>query len=94
MDWYEENIEEGIRPIVKLLRDNGINTTYSCQVAMVVEAECYSDTDLLKVYNLLVENGYDGFILKSIMHKERGQMLKWHLYLHFPYTSDMGDNDE
>ncbi len=30
MDWYEENIEEPIRPLVHLLRENGFNTECSC----------------------------------------------------------------
>ena len=34
MNWYDENIEEGIRYIVKLLRDNGFNTTCSCEHEM------------------------------------------------------------
>lgn len=30
VDWYEENIEEPIRDLVKYLRKNGVNTECSC----------------------------------------------------------------
>jgi len=75
-DWYEENIEAGVREVVRLLRDNGINTTQSCHHAMLVEAESYEDNEASKIYNLLIENGYDGFEIVLTLHKERGQYLK------------------
>lgn len=37
MNWYEENIEESIIPLVKLLRDNGFNTECSCGHEMYVQ---------------------------------------------------------
>lgn len=38
-DWYEENIEEGVRDVVRLLRDNGFNTTHSCHHDMFVQLD-------------------------------------------------------
>ncbi len=61
MNWYEKYIEEGIRNAVKLLRDNGFNTFYSCHHAMVVECESYESGDIERLYNLLIENGYGNF---------------------------------
>jgi len=60
-DWYETHIEEPIRPLVKLLRDNGFNTTCSCGHKLYVEMEQYCDGDVSRLYNLLWENGYKHF---------------------------------
>lgn len=81
MKWYENNIEEGVRNVVRLLRDNGINTTYSCHCAMVIEAENYEDAEMSRIYDLLVENGYDDFKLSMILMKELGQRPQRHLHL-------------
>jgi len=64
MSWYEEAIEEPIRPLVKLLRDNGFNTTCSCGHKMSVEMECYDPEDITRLYNLLMENDYEKFIIE------------------------------
>jgi len=82
-DWHEENIEAGIREVVRLLRNNGINTTQSCHHAMVIEAESYENNEASKVYNFLVENGYDGFEIVLLLYKERDQYLKRSLRIRF-----------
>jgi len=53
MNWYEENIEEPIRDIVKLLRDNGFNTTCSCGHEMYVEGDIVIDSELQRLHNIL-----------------------------------------
>lgn len=58
MTWYDEMIEEPIRTVVKLLRDNGFNTFCSCGHDMYVELECYDPSDITALYNLLMENDY------------------------------------
>ena len=60
-DWYKTMIEKEIRPIVKLLRDNGINTVYSCGHAMCVECISISYRDLDDIVNLLYGEGYRDF---------------------------------
>lgn len=61
-DWYEKAIEEPIRNLVKLLRDNGYNTFCSCGHDMYVEMEYYStDEEIRRLYDLLVVNGYTDF---------------------------------
>lgn len=57
-DWYEEFIEEEIRPVVRLLRDNGFNTFCSCGHKMYVELECYDPAHITDIYNLLMEHDY------------------------------------
>ena len=64
-NWYEEAIEEPIRPLVKLLRENGFNTTCSCGHEMYVELEFYFDEDITRLHDLLWENGYRHFRISA-----------------------------
>ena len=52
MDWYNENIEEPIRDLVKILRDNGFNTTCSCGHNMDIEGDIVIDYDLKRMQDL------------------------------------------
>ena len=70
--WYE-TIEPGIREQVRLLRENGINTTYSCEHAMVIEAENYQDADLTHVARLLSEAGYEEFLVEIQLFVKPGK---------------------
>ncbi len=65
MDWYEENIEEPIRPIVKLLRDNGFNTFSSCGHIMYCQADLWLDVPIQRLWDLLRNNGYEQFKIKT-----------------------------
>ena len=60
MSWYFE-IEEPIRELVRVLRNNGINTTCSCGHEMYVEADVIPDGQLFKihktVFSYLAEKG-------------------------------------
>lgn len=71
MDWYEEYIEEPIRPLVKLLRDNGFNTTSSCGHGMWVEMEFVDDGDLKILQELLRENGYGYFRIIATLEEHK-----------------------
>ena len=66
--WYEKHIEEPIRELVKLLRNNGINTTCSCGHEMYCECETYGNyyDESNGVFNLLVGNGYKHFKIEVI----------------------------
>jgi hypothetical protein len=57
--WYN-HIEEPIRPLVQLLRNNGVNTRCSCGHEMYVECEYYGG-QLDEVYELLFNNGFCKF---------------------------------
>jgi hypothetical protein len=61
LNWYESNIDEDIRPIVKLLRDNGFNTKSSCGHMMYVQSALYYNVAPIKIINLLKEKGYKQF---------------------------------
>lgn len=60
MDWYD-NIEMPIRNIVRLLRDNGYNTTNSSGDDMIVEIDVRKMDDMEDIAVLLVHNGYKIF---------------------------------
>ena len=63
-NWYDQ-IEEPIRPLVRLLRDNGFNTTCSCghTPEPYIEMEWYFDDDIKRLRSLLLENSYKNFEL-------------------------------
>lgn len=53
-DWYEAYVEEGVRDIVRLLRDNGFNTISSCHHDMIIQCEFYAGvTDIQDLCNLI-----------------------------------------
>ncbi|MGD0598097.1 MAG: hypothetical protein ABSA64_11330 [Sedimentisphaerales bacterium] len=66
-NWYSQ-IEEPVRELVRLLRNNGFNTTCSCghsKPCPCVEMEWYGfEEEARRVYNLLCENGYNSFEIR------------------------------
>lgn len=63
--WYNQ-IEEPIKKLVKLLRNNGFNTFCSCghkNPLPYVQMEWYACDDIERLYNLLWDNGYKDFEL-------------------------------
>jgi len=75
MKKLEEILEPGIRDLVLLLRVYGFNTFCSCghRAKRYVQMECYSDSEITKLYNVLKENGFDEFEIRfywdTISHK-------------------------
>lgn len=53
MNWYEENIEEPVRDVVKHLRDNGFNTECSCGHEMYIQIGHSLDGELMRLHSLL-----------------------------------------
>ena len=68
-EWYAQ-IEESVRELVCLLRNNGFNTVSSCGHANPcpqISMEWYGlEDDATKLYNLLCENGYNEFELHIV----------------------------
>ena len=63
-DWYKQ-IEEPIRELVQLLRNNGFNTTCSCGHEMSIQMEWYGfEEEARNLYNLLGQKGYKNFELR------------------------------
>ena len=54
-DWYKNNIEEGIRDLVKFLRNNGINTMSSCEHEnpMCIHCQSMEDGQIKTIHDLL-----------------------------------------
>lgn len=61
--WYDETIEEPVREVVKLLRNNGFNTIVSCGHTRTVEMEWYKDHEISVLWNLLWRHGYGHIII-------------------------------
>lgn len=53
MTWYDDHIEPPIQPIVRLLRNCGINTTNSCGHEMSVEGDLAVDGQLKDIHEAL-----------------------------------------
>jgi len=63
MDKLEKILETDIKDCVLLLRDYGFNTFCSCghKPSPYIQMECYCDSDITKLCNLLMENNYKNF---------------------------------
>ena len=94
--WYEENIEEPIRPLVKLLRDNGFNTTTSCGhiPKPYVQMDWPSDDDITKLYVLLIGNGFKNFQIVAYWSKFDDQQDSRMLEVKFFTKSRLVDESE
>lgn len=62
-DWYAENIEEPVRPLVRYLRDNGINTQSSCGHLMWVNCEFSDVHGMMYIRDLMLAAGYTDYTL-------------------------------
>jgi len=56
---------EPIRRLVYLLRNNGFNTTGSCGHKMQVDMDLIFDDDITRLQDLLLENGYNEFLITA-----------------------------
>lgn len=63
-DWYERNIEPGVRSLVRLLRDNGFNTFSSCEHTGEIVMDWGLEADVGELAKLLMDNGYVDFSIK------------------------------
>ena len=52
-DWYEENIEEPVRDLVRVLRNNGFNTECSCGHEKYIQCQYVLDGEIKRLHNLL-----------------------------------------
>jgi len=76
-NWFEENIEEKIRPTVKLLRDNGFNTECSCGHKMYVQCQwpMNDDGEFFRLDQLLYNNGYRTYKIEAWLHRCNGVIM-------------------
>jgi hypothetical protein len=66
MDWYDEYIEEPVRDLVRLLRDNGFNTECSCGHDMYIQCQVIPDGELQRLHNLLYNN-YESYKIEILL---------------------------
>jgi hypothetical protein len=52
-NWYDDMIEEGVRDVVRMLRDNGFNTSCSCHHEMMIQIDYLADGAIRDLHNLL-----------------------------------------
>ncbi len=87
-DWYD-NLEAPIRDVVRLLRDNGFNTTNSCGHSMTVELDLGNNVDESeRLANVLHDAGHKVFLIQiDLIVPDGGFWIrratlhigKWHL---------------
>ena len=53
MNWYNQNIEEPVREIVRHLRDNGFNTVSSCGHEMEIQCSYIVDGEIKRLHDLI-----------------------------------------
>ena len=83
MDWYS-SIDSSIRELVRLLRDNGWNTTASCghEYEGVIIIACYAEQiggvkDIVyHLRNFLKANGYEYFEITRKLYQWWGQIVE------------------
>jgi len=73
-DWYD-CIEDPIRPLIRLLRDNGFNTTSSCGHEMWFACLVGDDQELWQLHQFLFRCGYQGFEVSRPDWKQRPYAL-------------------
>ena len=89
MDWYEEWIEPGVREIVRLLRNNGFNTTCSCGHEMYAQMSWLEEGELKRLHDLLFNNGYRNYSITLDLSFIEGIGLKcWAEVRFFDLPSD------
>ena len=75
-DWYEKNIEPGVRSLVRLLRDNGINTECSCEHEKYIQCQFNEDGFLWEVDKLLFSAGFRNYTIDAKIIREDGHLRK------------------
>lgn len=73
VDWYE-NIEPGVREIVRLLRDNGINTECSCEHDKYIQCGYSHEGFMKEVDSLLFCNGFRNYTIEVEVIREDGYL--------------------
>lgn len=64
---FYKDIEPGVRDIVRLLRDNGINTTCSCEHEGYIQFEIVGLAyEVTIIHNLLFNKGLRGYSIETI----------------------------
>lgn len=71
-NWYEENIEEGIRDLVRYLRNNGINTECSCGHEKYIQCQYVTDGAIMVLDALLFNYGLQDYEIELHLYRKDG----------------------
>ncbi|MCK4359151.1 MAG: hypothetical protein KAW92_10510 [Candidatus Cloacimonetes bacterium] len=71
-NWYEDVIEEPVRDLVRLLRDNGFNTVCIYGHGMYVQCQYIVDGEIQRLHNLLFNNGYRDYTINLCVQVMNG----------------------
>ena len=88
MEWYDQ-IEEPVREIVKLLRNNGFNTTCSCGHEMYIEGDLPgADYELQRLHKILWDYLHErnkpiSYEIKFDLKVQEGFLLYTRFYIEF-----------
>jgi hypothetical protein len=76
-DWYEAYIEPELRPLVRLLRDNGVNTTCSGMTnGPHVECDFLPDGEFKRIHDLLFNAGLRNYEMEMWMKIVQGHSYR------------------
>lgn len=77
-------IEEPLKELISELRNVGFNTICSCGhlPSPYIQMEWYSDDEITKLYNFLIENNYKDFVIKAFWDSKINSR---HLEIEFSY---------
>jgi len=74
ISWYEGTIEEPVRELVRLLRNNGFNTECSCGHEMYVQCQYIPDGQIHRLHDLLFNNGYRNYKIEVVVRVVGGNL--------------------
>lgn len=77
VDWYSRFIEPGIREPVRLLRNEGFNTTSSCEHEMYIECEFIEDGELKRLNDTLFNAGFRDYVITATVERRNGCLYEW-----------------
>lgn len=92
-DWYKDNIEEGVRGVVKLLRDNGFNTECSCEHGKYVQCQYITDDVIQRLDNLLFNHGFRNYAIYITIKRDDGHIFST-MDIKFNDLGEMEDGKE
>lgn len=81
--WYKEHIEKPIRDAVRLLRNNGFNTSCSCGHEMYIQCQHLTDGEVMRLDHLLFNNGYRNYTINILLERSDGYILSSFIEIKF-----------
>ena len=76
-DWYDNNIEEPIRDLVRILRNNGFNTECSCGHEMYIQCQYIPEGEVKRLHDLIYNyfNGLRDYKIELLLMIKNGHIV-------------------